>query len=330
MSSPGSNPMDAVSALMQERQRFEVWIAALEEKRAITPPHVYERVRGDYEVRLREVVQKLIGRTTELKETVAALTARMAKLQAEENAKRDERYEAELRATVGEFELDKWEKLRKSIDETVSRLSSERAGVSTELARVQQILSMAGNAVNAAPAEPARAAASSSAPPTTEAPTASGPPSSGVPRTQGGGRFDELAFLSSVVESAPGRSGNGSAAAGTNGSAPGAPASTSGTQAAQPAPAAPPVAAPAEPAAAPRASSGRQPVQPMPAATVPRQPTGANQTIIRPENSDGAVPSYLRDVPTEATKSLKCNECGTMNNPTEWYCERCGGELAAM
>jgi hypothetical protein len=63
---------------------------------------------------------------------------------------------------------------------------------------------------------------------------------------------------------------------------------------------------------------------------VPRQPTGANAAITKPENSDGAVPSYLRDVPTETNKTLKCSECGTMNNPTEWYCERCGGELAAM
>src|SRR5918998_4828909 len=144
MSSPGSNPMDAVSALMQERQRFEAWIVSLEEKRAITPPHVYERVRGDYDVRLREVIQKLVGRTTELKDTVAALTARLAKLQTDENAKRDERYEAELRATVGEFEPDKWEKLRKSIDDTITRLTNERTGVSTELARIQQILSMTG------------------------------------------------------------------------------------------------------------------------------------------------------------------------------------------
>src|SRR5688500_14507407 len=80
MSSPGSNPMDAVSSLMQERQRFEAWLASLESKRAITPPHVYERVRGDYEARLREVIQQLSGRTTELKETVAALTARMSRL----------------------------------------------------------------------------------------------------------------------------------------------------------------------------------------------------------------------------------------------------------
>jgi uncharacterized OB-fold protein len=29
-------------------------------------------------------------------------------------------------------------------------------------------------------------------------------------------------------------------------------------------------------------------------------------------------------------KTLKCGECGTLNRPTEWYCERCGAELAAL
>lgn len=33
---------------------------------------------------------------------------------------------------------------------------------------------------------------------------------------------------------------------------------------------------------------------------------------------------------TEPQKTLRCTECGTMNLPTEWYCERCGGELAAF
>jgi len=332
MSSPGSNPMDAVSALMQERQRFEVWIAALEEKRAVTPPHVYERVRGDYEARLREITQKLVGRTSELKETVAALTARLAKLQSEENAKRDERYEAELRATVGEFDGDKWDKLRKSIDETVTRLAAERTGVSTELARVQQILSMAGSAVGAAAASDARptdgARPAQSRPAGEAAGAAAGPPSSGVPRTQGGGRFDELAFLSSVVESAPGRAAAAPASPGASGSAPAGSGGNSGKHPAQTAPS--PAAPSPDASAGTKSASGRQPVQPMPTAAVPRPPTGANQVITRPENSDGAVPSYLRDVPTETAKSLKCNECGTMNNPTEWYCERCGGELAAM
>ncbi|HEU4564908.1 MAG TPA: Ran-binding zinc finger domain-containing protein, partial [Gemmatimonadaceae bacterium] len=44
----------------------------------------------------------------------------------------------------------------------------------------------------------------------------------------------------------------------------------------------------------------------------------------------GSVPAFLRDVPSEQTKTLKCQECGTMNYPTEWYCERCGAELAAL
>ncbi|MEO7998269.1 MAG: hypothetical protein ABI852_12540 [Gemmatimonadaceae bacterium] len=33
---------------------------------------------------------------------------------------------------------------------------------------------------------------------------------------------------------------------------------------------------------------------------------------------------------TDQAKTLRCTECGTMNFPTEWYCERCGGELAAF
>ena len=32
----------------------------------------------------------------------------------------------------------------------------------------------------------------------------------------------------------------------------------------------------------------------------------------------------------DGTKTLKCSECGAMNYPTEWYCERCGAELASL
>jgi hypothetical protein len=269
MSSTGSNPMDAVSALMQERQRVEAWLAALESKRAITPPHVYDRVRADYDTRLREVTQKLAGRTTELRDMVGALTARMAKLQTEENAKRDERYEAELRATVGEMDASKWEALRTSIDAAITRLMSERTSVSTELARVQQIMSMAGG----------ESGTGAKAPPPPVPPSA----------TRSGGYSSQPS---------------------------GGVATQSGATPAAGAPGTPPVPRP------PTGSTGRQPTQP----AVPNPPAASGSNPVQP----AAVPDYLKDVPTEATKSLKCQECGTMNNPTEWYCERCGGELAAM
>lgn len=45
-----------------------------------------------------------------------------------------------------------------------------------------------------------------------------------------------------------------------------------------------------------------------------------------------AVPKSggAQDPRSEQHKTLKCPECGAANYPTEWYCERCGGELATM
>jgi len=47
-------------------------------------------------------------------------------------------------------------------------------------------------------------------------------------------------------------------------------------------------------------------------------------------NVSGNIPIVIKDKTTEAAKSLKCGECGAMNYPTEWYCERCGAELASL
>src|SRR6267143_3293621 len=55
----------------------------------------------------------------------------------------------------------------------------------------------------------------------------------------------------------------------------------------------------------------------------------------------GAPPPAKRDgdekprkTPTDENapveKTLRCRECGTMNVATEWYCEKCGAELAAL
>jgi hypothetical protein len=41
-------------------------------------------------------------------------------------------------------------------------------------------------------------------------------------------------------------------------------------------------------------------------------------------------PEIRRERESGPKKTLKCGECGVMNFPTEWYCERCGAELAAL
>ncbi len=62
----------------------------------------------------------------------------------------------------------------------------------------------------------------------------------------------------------------------------------------------------------------------------PVEHAGGRSSVAAPAMTPASVPSILKDMPTEQVKTLRCQECGTMNYPTEWYCERCGGELAAM
>jgi hypothetical protein len=47
-------------------------------------------------------------------------------------------------------------------------------------------------------------------------------------------------------------------------------------------------------------------------------------------NVSGNNPIVLRDKSHGSAKTLKCGECGAPNYPTEWYCERCGAELASL
>jgi hypothetical protein len=61
-------------------------------------------------------------------------------------------------------------------------------------------------------------------------------------------------------------------------------------------------------------------VSPTATSAPPRPPEPAVQT---------AAPSVSKAAAGVA-KTLKCAECGTLNRPTEWYCERCGAELAGV
>ena len=63
----------------------------------------------------------------------------------------------------------------------------------------------------------------------------------------------------------------------------------------------------------------------------PRQPS--NPGMAAPSIGRAQEPA-VQTVPTVSkagvAKTLKCGECGTLNRPTEWYCERCGAELAGV
>jgi hypothetical protein len=59
----------------------------------------------------------------------------------------------------------------------------------------------------------------------------------------------------------------------------------------------------------------------------PRRASGGQYQPDDPQDATPLAPSN-EDAPVD--KTLKCRECGTMNLATEWYCENCGAELAAL
>ena len=86
--SESTNSMDALNALMEERARYEQWLAQLEARKGTTPSHVFDRVRVDYGDRLTKVLDQLAGRATELQATAGTLAERVATLYADETTLR--------------------------------------------------------------------------------------------------------------------------------------------------------------------------------------------------------------------------------------------------
>jgi hypothetical protein len=127
------------------------------------------------------------------------------------------------------------------------------------------------------------------------------PAERGTPRTPDG-RFDEMAFVRNVV--------------GPDGSAPTASAT------------APSVARARDVGSNNVPLRGRASQEQL-VESVRIDPTRVERPLAA--NVPSNTPIVLRTSgQTEQSKTLKCSECGAMNYPTEWYCERCGAELAAL
>jgi hypothetical protein len=270
--------LDALNGLLKERQRYEEWLAALEDKRTNTSDSVYQRVRSDYQTRLREVSSKLAERAGELRENIDSLTVKLEEVSSQELQQREARQEAELRAAVGEYTDKQWKEIGGAWDKELTRLSKEKSALDAQLSELNRIFALSMKEKQAegtahvrpgsedgsrAPISPVVPRPAIPEPPTLNPPSRIEQPVANRPQTPAstsGARspFDQFPVL-------------------RPGSAPGTPPSTAAV------------------------------------ATPPSVPRSGGQ-----------------DPRSEQHKTLKCPECGAANYPTEWYCERCGGELATM
>ena len=299
-----SDALDAVVALIAERTKYEGWISALSTKSDV-PTHVLEKVRADYTTRLRTVLQAFTAHTPALDTSLSELQARDASLMAQEKTSRDEHAEGELRHMVGEYDGEQWDTVRVGHEAMLARLAGDRQSIANELASVQRSLAAAADAAQRArsigemkPAAPtprheaiAPSVVSGTIGPVSPSPAAAMPEPDPVVSASTYRPTPTPTSTPAVVERV-----EASDDLGFLRSAQRTPASTDGLE---------------------QARSGT--------ATATRTPEQPTLRIV-----PAAVPATVSPPPADGTKTLRCAECGTMNYSTEWYCERCGGELAVL
>jgi hypothetical protein len=355
--------IEDVRMLVAERQRYDDWLSALEARRAETPARVFERVHGDYSGRRSAVLEQLNGHVAELATLGDELDARLSKVDSELSTLEDERAEAMLRTAVGEFDGNRWETVRQEVESKIAEVTTQRVALLTEVGDVRALLASA----RSEPAPPPVASQSTASAEVRQAEPAGlsdgSPPGTAPHDADADAEGDtELLAVAAEMPSAialqstsdiddshgqsssmaaeetdlddalalfapPGAASSPAEAGpidlgGIEAIEDGAPDRSRGTRTA--------TMTPPSPAAIPAGGAASTPA-PAQSDSDPFDDLAFLRSVTDP-GATGASSSGrgATNSGTEPQKTLRCTECGTMNFPTEWYCERCGGELAAF
>ena len=367
MTKPSPDGGTSIEKLLEDRAQFVSWLTRLNSTAGApspVPEAVRGRVRADYERRLEAVLEELRSHTSALEDQVAGLQARAGELAAREGEHKEHLSEAEIRHVVGEYDDSKWDGIRTELLKVLAHVHDELTQTHAEIDRLNEVLGTIRNPVAPAapvpapepdppappppvptiasgprpavttsgsraalPPEPGAPAPAPAAPPPAQEPprpAASAPAATEIPFRPAPPRPQPKA---PAPPPAPKKDDQPSR---TLWFPSGKPAETGGgggkldelaflkSVTGNEAPAAPPAPPPAATPTRSRASGGftrsPEPVVPEP----PPEPKAPAADVSRDRSSGSGQ------------KTLKCGECGTLNRPTEWYCERCGAELAAL
>ncbi len=322
MAKRSKQPTAEIQRLLDEKHQLEQWLERLSIAADETADHVRSKVGDDYSKRLEAVIEELHGYRDQVDQTLERHKEKWEDLVAREAQASEQLSEAELRHAVGEYDEAKWTQKHAEILEALVRIREELQVAQSEIASLEEVVGLAegpGAEAEEAEAEAAEALTSRASLPEVDRPAAddlvADVPDKGDAEKEGavadGGdaegavqtdAFDELEFLKSVGE---GDESSPSRATGSRRRVSGPMNRVSG-----------------------RVSGTAKKVSDEELAVTERR--RKSQAI----GADGVEQVGVdEDAPTKGRttgKTLKCAECGTLNLPTEWYCESCGAELAEM
>lgn len=141
---------DHVQTLVDQREQLRAWIARLDEVQTGAPSRVTERVRADYEDRLRRVDEELSAHGEEIQRNLDALREELSVAEERRGHAADALEETRLRHLIGELDGPAWETARAPLEQDVA--DAEQAVAATR-AEVERLSSLADGIVGAPAAE---------------------------------------------------------------------------------------------------------------------------------------------------------------------------------
>jgi hypothetical protein len=347
----GKNPRtnDPIDRLLQERQQFVVWLSRLDATSDTAPESVRGKIRADYQARLDSVIEQLRTHTDGLMQQLERHRDSRGELMTREAQAKEIMSEAEVRHAVGEYGDAKWQQIRGEQQKGLVTIREELTQLNEEIAELEKVQAMISAPPVAEPVAPVPAPdAAVPEKPHAEAPTVEPPAPAAVHETTE--RIAPAAAVSTPSDSAPHVE-----PAPAHPEAPKPAAAGPGQTTVRPAATVRPIK-PKEGAAPPgrtlwfpsvqeeevnagvdelaflKSVSEDEKTGPSARRATGGLPRPGEAAPSSPQPPAGAVSPNESGRPSNSTgqRTLKCGECGTMNRPTEWYCERCGAELADL
>ena len=279
-----------IQNLLEEKRQIERWLRRLDMAGDKTPASVRDKVRVDYGTRRNAILDELQGHRDALTSALKGHRENRDELAAREDEATERLSEAELRHAVGEFDADKWTEIRASISEELVSVREELEAAQVEISQLEEVL-------DAIERPDAGAPEAEEAPPAPKAKPAPAPPKV-------------------KAEPAP------------------PPEPAEEEQVAEEESAEPVVAelddddeAEKEPA---RAAANADELAFL------KSVISSDETAGSLKGRAGTPAAEKEEEPRRpaprgsSKKTVKCTDCGTLNLPTEWYCEMCGAELTAL
>jgi len=308
MSEPKPHDVAEIEGLLGSRRQLMGWLERLDAAGSRAPESVRAKVRADYRARLAQVVTSLSSHGDLIVSSLEGLRAQARELRQSRGEELEIRAEAELRHTVGEYSDDEWQLVELESSGKITEYDHELERLTGEIQRLEEVHALITPAAIATP-EPVRRPdvhvthdfPSMEPEPLSEQPALTlvrdeGPAPTPQPRPEAP-RFVPRGGVPKPRESGPAR----------------------------------PISLP-QSASTPTPTHAPGPQDELAflrSVTLDTAPPSARLTPHPGPNPAGSFDREERPSQMVA-KTLKCTECGSLNRPTEWYCERCGAELAAL